>query len=298
VPTDAINTALFALAQHPNPRSVLLIGGGLGRLPEQLLTMKIDRLDVVEIDPELLRLARRFGGLAATDARLHVQLADGRYFLKRTDQRYDVILANVPAPLSSLMNRFFTVEFFREAKSAMNPTGVLITSVLAAANYPGESVGRLSGSILRTLEAAFAEVLVGGKARGHVAALFNLVACMGLLCLALPGLLAVLPGMVSNRAVYPLFLFLVGLAGFLDGATFPPLVNAFRALGAERPGGWIYASDLAGAGIGALTTGTVLVPVLGTAVTLRLLAAVLAVALLSLFCVAPAVRAAARIDAG
>ena len=501
-PTDASNAALFALSQHPNPRHVLLIGGGLGPLPEQLLAMKIERLDVVEIDPELLRLARRFGGPGKAEERLRVHLCDGRYFLKRADRRFDVILVNIPAPLSSLMNRFFTVEFFREAKNKMNATAVLITSVPAAANYPGESVGRLSGSILRTLETVFEEVLVapgerhtfvagtrkgvvtldaallgariaarnillpdvdadfrdalqdyyaarlenliisnqvaklrawldesgaaintdanpiayqyallvwnqitsarlhtrdpgidrgtnklfqvlsriewtdvlwlpgflaavglallllgrpwrpgggarasasyaltlaafatgmfglavevvlllsfqnvygyayaevsmivaafmaglaagahvGGKVRAHLGALFCLVTVMGLFCLALPAVIGVLPGILPTPILYPVFLFLVGFAGFLDGATFPPLVNAFRTVGVERPGGWIYASDLLGAGIGALTTGTLLVPVLGTSVTLKLLAAVLGAALIALPCALFAVR--------
>ncbi len=84
------------------------------------------------------------------------------------------------------------------------------------------------------------------------------------------------------------FFVLVFVAGFLDGATFPALVGSMRGLGFQRPGAWVYAADLTGAGLGALATGALLVPVLGNALALGLVAAILAAALAALL---PALRA-------
>ncbi|MBM4038592.1 MAG: hypothetical protein FJ290_08770, partial [Planctomycetes bacterium] len=158
--TDERNQAIFALAQHPAPRQVLLVGRTLGRLPGALLDCGVEGMDALEMDPDLLGLALAFSKPRA-DPRLRLHLADARRFIKRCrGSEYDLIVLNLPDPLSAFVNRLYTVEFFREAKEALSWDGVLITSVTAAANYVGETVGQLSASILRTLQGVFPEVLV------------------------------------------------------------------------------------------------------------------------------------------
>ena len=489
-PTDERNLALFAVAQHPAPKRVLLVGRSLGRLPAALLDCGLEHLDALELDPSLSALARRFSRVQADDERLQVHFADGRRFIKEhRGAGYDIILLQLPDPLSAFVNRFYTVEFFREAKAALADGGVLITSVTAAANYAGETVGRLSASILRTLLEVFPDVLVApgeshtfvaaaepgvvsleptvlgrraaargliaggmepderqlyaralfenliatsqvaalrqsleeipapvntdarpiahqlallvwnqivssstdaqdpglrggtnalfraalgfrfahglvlpalvlapglllfvvarrrsraargaggygllivaavtglfgmaaeivliyafqstyGYAYGQVGALvaafmvglatgarfggrwarrprvvFAIVAAMAFYCLALPPTLSGLAAVGFPALVHAAFFFLVFLAGFLDGATFPPLVHELRRLGFQRPGGWVYAADLAGSGVGALATGALLVPVIGQSLGLVLVAITLAAALAAL----------------
>ena len=492
----ARNAALFAAAQHPAPRRVLLVGEALGALPDELLGMGVEHVDALELDPALFDLAREFGKRRRDPSRLALHFVDGRRFLRRLARgdgpRYDLIRLALPDPLSAFVNRYFTVECFRAARAALNEPGVLITSVTAAANYPGETVSRLSASILRTLREVFPEVLVApgerhtflaatrpglvsldttvlgrrfaargivlpdvepdfrdalalvyaarldnlvvgsqvdrlravladveapintdarpityqcallvwnqivsastaardpglasgtnawfraalgfrfehglvlpalivlgalgavgwGRVRrrraaggttyavlaaafatglfgmaaeivllfgfqsaygyayaqvGAIVAVFMvglavgaragirwdrrrgalavLIAVMILYCLLLPRGLAWLGTLGLDRMLYGCFFLLVFLAGFLDGATFPALVGTLRRQGSERPGAWVYAADLAGAGVGALATGALLVPMLGTASALGLVAVVLAAALAAL----------------
>jgi spermidine synthase len=163
-PQAAEETVHFALLQHPAPLSLLLIGGGLnGSLAQALRHPTMQRVDYVELDPEILRLARRHFPAewkAAGDPRVHVHSADGRLFLKTTAQRFDVIIAALPDPQTAQLNRYYTREFFQEAAAALCPGGVLSFQLHAAENYISPDLAELLRSLHATLRQAFADVVV------------------------------------------------------------------------------------------------------------------------------------------
>ena len=106
---------------------MLLLGGGLGLVPEMLKTPGVTRLDYVELDPQLLNLARDLiPGAAAwlRDPRVRLGHQDARHFVARTPERYDVILMALPEPRSAQLNRFYSREFFRLAAGKLAPGGV------------------------------------------------------------------------------------------------------------------------------------------------------------------------------
>ena len=164
--------AHLVLLEHPAPRKVLLIGGGVGGLLSEMLKYPLEELHYVELDPKLLGITRAYlpegERQALEDARVKVFYLDGRHFVKqggratpdRERYQYDIILINMPDPSTASLNRFYTLEFFREAKALLNPQGVLVTSVSSAVAYIGEMVGNYTGSIYRTLGAVFPYVVV------------------------------------------------------------------------------------------------------------------------------------------
>ena len=119
-----VHTTLVA---HPRPRRVLLIGGGLDGGIREALKHPVERLDFVELDPALIDLARRFGGPAVRraleDPRVQLQIADGRQFIAGRRQAFDVIMVGLSGPDSALANRFYTEEFFAQARAALRPGG-------------------------------------------------------------------------------------------------------------------------------------------------------------------------------
>ena len=169
-PQAAEETVHFALLQHPAPRSVLLIGGGLnGSLQQALRHTTVERVDYVELDPEMLRLAGRYfprEWALTGDPRVHVHSMDGRLFLRTAGQRFDVIITGLPGPHTAQLNRFYTREFFDEAAGRLAPGGVLSFQLQAAENYLTPQVARLLRSARETLRQSFAEVAIipGGKA--------------------------------------------------------------------------------------------------------------------------------------
>jgi spermidine synthase len=118
----------YALLEHPAPRSVLLIGGGVnGGVSQALRHPTVQRLDYVELDPALIGMARQFfpAQPSNSDPRVHIHYADGRHYLKTSAAKFDAIILDVPDPQTAQLNRFYTVEFFRSARAHLAPGGVL-----------------------------------------------------------------------------------------------------------------------------------------------------------------------------
>lgn len=163
-PQAAEETVHFALLQHPAPRSLLLIGGGLtGSLLQALRHPTMERVDYIELDPEILRLAgRHFPAewMAANDPRVHLHSMDGRLFLKSTALRFDVIIASLPDPQTAQLNRFYTREFFQEAAARLALGGVLSFQLHASENYISPELAQLLRCVQATARNVFPDVTV------------------------------------------------------------------------------------------------------------------------------------------
>lgn len=161
-PAAAEEAVHYALLEHPSPASLLLIGGGAnGSLAQALQHESLARIDYVELDPAVLDLARKyFPASMPASLRVHVHYADGRLFVETTRNIYDVILVNLPDPRTAQLNRFYTLEFFREASQKLAPGGVFSFQVSGAENYISPPLADFLRCIYKTLRQAFAEVAV------------------------------------------------------------------------------------------------------------------------------------------
>jgi spermidine synthase len=153
----------FALLEHPSPRTLLLVGGGVnGSLAQALQHSTLQQVDYVELDPTILDLARRRfpkeWAPAEADRRVAVHQADGRLFLKTCARSFDVIIVNLPDPQTAQLNRFYTLEFFREAALKLTPGGILSFQVTAAENYISPELADFLRCMSKTLRAVFPEV--------------------------------------------------------------------------------------------------------------------------------------------
>ena len=102
-PPAAEEAVHYALLEHPSPRSLLLIGGGLnGSIAQALRQPTLERVDYVELDPAILDLAQEYfpsqWQALWADPRVHVHVTDGRLFLKTTQSTFDVVIVNLPEP--------------------------------------------------------------------------------------------------------------------------------------------------------------------------------------------------------
>jgi len=163
--------ANFILTQHPDPKKVLLIGGGLGGLIKDILAYDIEKLDYVELDPKLITTSIPYlpeaDRAALEDPRVSVHYLDGRYFVKHAPDKYDMVILNLPDPSTAMINRFYTMEFFEEGRAILEPGGVLATAISSSINYFGEEVANYTGSLYRTLHSVFKHVLVTPGTTNH-----------------------------------------------------------------------------------------------------------------------------------
>jgi spermidine synthase len=134
---------LGALFVNPAPQSVLIVGLGGGTIPRALRQLLPNtHIDVVEIDPAVVRVASRYFDFAAGD-KTRVIEADGRVYVKRalrTEQRYDLIMLDA-FDHEYIPEHLLTREFLQEVKSLLTPQGVLTANTFSSSGlYEHESV--------------------------------------------------------------------------------------------------------------------------------------------------------------
>lgn len=116
------------LLLHDNPHDVAIIGLGSGVTVGSALTHPLERVDVVEISPEVVEASRFFVGEnrhALDDPRAHLIVGDGRSHLLLTSRQYDVIISEPSNPWIAGVAALFTREFFEAAKARLTPGGLI-----------------------------------------------------------------------------------------------------------------------------------------------------------------------------
>ena len=114
----------------PRVQNALVLGGGAYSIPKALLHELPDAVvDVAEIEPSFLDLAKRYFG-AADSPRLRNYVEDGRRFLQDSDTQYDLIFGDVYYSYFSVPPQFTTREFFALARSRLRSEGVFIANMI------------------------------------------------------------------------------------------------------------------------------------------------------------------------
>jgi len=163
-PAAAEEAVHFALLEHPAPKSLLLVGGGVnGSLSQALQHPSLERIDYVELDPTVLELAEEYFPAAwaplRADPRVRVHNTDGRLFVRTTDLRFDVVILNLPDPQTAQLNRFYTLEFFQEVATKLTPAGVFSFQLKASEDYISPDLANFLRCIYKTLRQVFPEVV-------------------------------------------------------------------------------------------------------------------------------------------
>ena len=149
----------YAMIQHPQPKSILLISGAIAGITREVLKYDPVRIDYIDINPWLIEEEKRFTSVPH-DSRIHVVSGDPRRYIKRTTGRYDVVLLSVSDPVNIALNRYYTVEFFRKLKSILSSGAVISIGFLENVDYYGEKARMLNSVLRNTLAQCFANVLI------------------------------------------------------------------------------------------------------------------------------------------
>ena len=154
-----------ALLQHPRPRTILLLGGGIaGHIEEILKYPEIQRIDYVEPDPDLIPFIEKYLPSRVKKYlhhdRVNLYNEDATRFIRHHDSRYDVILMNMGDPINAEMNRFYTKEFFEQISRRLLPDGIFSFAVSGGEEMMGHVQARFISSVQKTLVSVFPNVLI------------------------------------------------------------------------------------------------------------------------------------------
>jgi spermidine synthase len=157
-------TVHYAMTQHHSPMNVLLIGNGISGTLKEILKYDIERLDYVERNSWMIRLAHQHTKTIGNE-RVHVINKDARLYVKQTEMNYDVVILDIPEPVTAEMNRYYTLEFFRELKQCLNYNAIVSFSLASTADYVSEEAASLHSVIYMTASRMFKHVIIipGGR---------------------------------------------------------------------------------------------------------------------------------------
>lgn len=149
----------YAMVQHRNPQNILVISGGVSGIIQEILKYPVGKVDYLEINPWLVKTGEIFYK-KLEDSRIQIYNKDARLFLRDNHGPYDIILVNLPAPSTTNLNRYYTIEFFRQLESCMSPDGVVSMDLPSTGNYASEEANIVNSLIFNTLKKVFANVIL------------------------------------------------------------------------------------------------------------------------------------------
>jgi len=166
--TDYLHLPILVV---PDFRRVLFVGMGGGTAPSRFYhDYPQTTIEVVEIDPEVVATARTLFALPR-DARLQVHVMDGRLWLRRSTERYDLVVLDAYL-IDTIPFHLATREFYRQIAARLTPGGAVATNVIGAVRGPQS---RLFRAIYKTFRSVFPSVYVFPVGGGEPAWLANII---------------------------------------------------------------------------------------------------------------------------
>ncbi len=117
------------MAVHPAVKRVLVIGAGDGGVIRELTRYEnIEHIDMVEIDPLVVEVCRKYLPMTACrldDPRVHIFYEDGLKFIRSRENEYDLIIVDSTDPFGP-GEGLFTKEFYGNCYKALKEDGIMV----------------------------------------------------------------------------------------------------------------------------------------------------------------------------
>lgn len=122
--------AHLTLFAHPNPKKVLVIGGGDGGVLREIAKHpSVEEIHLCEIDEHVINASKKFLpgiSIGFTDPRVRIHIRDGFEFIKEHKNEFDVIITDSSDPAGPA-STLFGEQYFTYVKEALTENGVLGT---------------------------------------------------------------------------------------------------------------------------------------------------------------------------
>lgn len=117
------------LHTHPNPRNVLVIGGGDGGIIREVIKHpSVEKAVLAEIDGRVIAVSKEYFPQIASglsNPRVDVQVADGILHVQEHENQYDVILVDSTDPIGPAVG-LFAKEFYASVHRALKHDGIFV----------------------------------------------------------------------------------------------------------------------------------------------------------------------------
>jgi len=115
---------------HPNPKNVIVIGGGDGGTVREVLKHKsVEKVYFIEIDEEVINVSKKFFPTVACgvkDKRVEIKCMDGAEFVKNRKSDIDLVIVD-STDIIGFAKSLFTKKFFHSIKNCLTPNGMYVS---------------------------------------------------------------------------------------------------------------------------------------------------------------------------
>ena len=116
------------ICAHPDPKNVMIIGGGDGAIMREVLKHScVKKCTLVDIDERVIESSKKylpFAGCAFEDSRSDVKCMDAMKYIRETDERYDVVIIDSTDPVDFAAG-LFQSKFYDDVKRVMTDSAML-----------------------------------------------------------------------------------------------------------------------------------------------------------------------------
>src|SRR5258706_5823694 len=109
-----------ALITHPNPKNILIMGGGEGATTREILKHKtVTRVTMVDIDGDVIEFCKKYltsWHQGSFDHPKHRVVVDGaKKFVETTNEKFDIIISDLPSPIEAgPAYLLYTIQFYKD----------------------------------------------------------------------------------------------------------------------------------------------------------------------------------------
>ncbi len=117
------------MSVHPGVKDILVIGAGDGGVVKELARYEqVERIDLVEMDPQVLEACRAYlpeNASRLDDRRVHIYYDNALRFIRRKSDEYDLIIVDSTDPFGP-SEGYFTREFYGICYNALRADGIMV----------------------------------------------------------------------------------------------------------------------------------------------------------------------------
>jgi spermidine synthase len=134
---------------HPEPKKVLVVGGGDGGTVREVLKHpSVEHCTLCEIDAMVINACKKYipltaGCLDENDERLTIRCQDAVEFIKEVDSRFDVVIIDSSDPIGPAAP-LFNDSFYKDVEAHLTEKGIVVAQAESPFIYADEQKGLLA----------------------------------------------------------------------------------------------------------------------------------------------------------
>lgn len=120
--------SFLPLCSHPNPKKVLIVGGGDGGVAREVVKHPlVEEVHQVEIDERVVKLSQQFlpnMAIGFNNSKLKLTIGDGFEYMKNHKHEFDVIITDSSDPIGPAVS-LFNESYYKLMKTALRDGGIV-----------------------------------------------------------------------------------------------------------------------------------------------------------------------------